>query len=189
MTKEGLKLAARSDFRGCVLSDAAGLGKTLTALTALLKLPEDHLQMNLMALFLWCVEGIPLRRYEAIRRGDRQSRLRWLLRDRDLDGYQHSIANALGTEMRVDQLNMRVKPPNSSKSMGNPINPGIAVRREAEHSALIFDESQDVKTEYLYLDQAIRDLSYEYAFLLTGTPFYNMGVGATLRDSYVWRLA
>ncbi|RMJ17233.1 hypothetical protein CDV36_003084 [Fusarium kuroshium] len=46
MTKEGLKLAARSDFRGCVLSDAVGLGKALAALTALLKLPEEHVQMN-----------------------------------------------------------------------------------------------------------------------------------------------
>ncbi|RSM06077.1 hypothetical protein CEP52_005928 [Fusarium oligoseptatum] len=41
MTKEGLKLAARSDFRGCVLSDAVGLGKALAALTALLKLQKN----------------------------------------------------------------------------------------------------------------------------------------------------
>lgn len=49
--KEGLKLATHSDFRGCVLSDEAGLGKPLTALTAALKLREELPLTSIAALF------------------------------------------------------------------------------------------------------------------------------------------
>ncbi|KAJ3468329.1 hypothetical protein MRS44_002394 [Fusarium solani] len=41
MRKGGLKLAPRSDFRGCILRDAVGLGKSLTALVAALELRDE----------------------------------------------------------------------------------------------------------------------------------------------------
>lgn len=49
--KEKLKLATRSDFRGCILSDAVGLGKPLTALIATLKLREELPLIYIAALF------------------------------------------------------------------------------------------------------------------------------------------
>ncbi|RSL96424.1 hypothetical protein CDV31_013492 [Fusarium ambrosium] len=199
-----LKLAAHSDFRGCILSDAVGLGKSLTALVAALELREElpvgHPRRGPVLVVCrsgcvsqwageltrhWKREHRPTflildhRAYphDALRVYDlvicSHSFVRGLLRDKDVAAYQHRIAYASGMASAVGRLKMRVKPPSSSRSMGNPLNPGIAGLRETGFSALIFDESQDAKNEGTYMNHAVRDLRYEYAFMLTATPFHN----------------
>lgn len=49
----------------------------------------------------------------------------------------------------------------------------IARPREQGFSALIFDESQDAKNVFRSMSPVVRDLRYEYAFLLTAAPLHD----------------
>ncbi|KAL6356988.1 hypothetical protein LRP88_10601 [Fusarium phalaenopsidis] len=154
--KEELKVATRSDFWGCILSDVVGLGKSLTALIATLKLREELPLIYIAALKHWkrghrlSVLVFNNRAYphDALIKYDvvisSHAFVRRLLYDRYIAEFHDYLEHAPGTRKAIERFGeLKIaKPP---KRMEHPLNPSIARLRGTGFSTLIFDESQDVK--------------------------------------------
>ncbi|KAJ4218403.1 hypothetical protein NW759_008297 [Fusarium solani] len=174
MRKGGLKLAPRSDFRGCILRDAVGLGKSLTALVAALELrdelPQSHPRRG--PVLVVCRSGCIFQWVEEIRkhwkRAHRPSVLVFNNRAYPHDALtKYDVVISSRTFVRGllydrdiaefhDYLEHapgtrkaigrfgELKIAKSPKRMEHPLNPSIARLRGIGFSVLIFDESQDV---------------------------------------------
>lgn len=80
------------------------------------------------------------------------------------------VSNAIST-LAAEKFVAAAK--NKGGRLAMPFHSPLYEARDAPISALIFDESQAVKNRNSLINRAVQSLTYEYIFLLSGTPVYN----------------
>ncbi|KAI1647842.1 P-loop containing nucleoside triphosphate hydrolase protein [Daldinia loculata] len=199
--QEKLCRLGKSSFRGGFLADPVGLGKSLTALIAALRL-RDELPAKGFVLVV-CRKSCTFQWYDEIQRHFKKDQrpsavvldrtdypVRQLLkfdvvitshsfvRQRYLDLYLyesfHDTVSGMSLAVARDVFGV-----NGLKKIYMPLHSPLYEILNRPTSVLIFDESQDAKNSDTALWAALKSLKYQAIFLLSGTPAYN-----TLDDIY-----